>query len=229
MSNRLGTLFALSALASFGLLAPGHAIAGPAPAGSVFFTIDDAGLTSGNPNNIFASLAAGAYITPTSSGITSGNFAGGPIVIVNESLSTLGSVDDTFNYADPTPLSLGASVTVNFNIFETNSGPLSDTLSITLTGISSFGQNTQVSLHFLSDNDLLPLSPLANAISITETGAYQELSVASTGLTAFHLRFASDVEPVPLPSAVWSGLALLAGLGAMHFVRRRPKSSISQS
>ena len=232
MSRKPVTLFALSAFATLGLLAPNHAMAG-AVTNAGWVTIDDAGLTSGNPNNILASLGIAGYIAPANpASIGSGAF-NVTSTITNETPTTLGAVDMSFDYLDANPLASGTIVVVNYNIFGPNE-PLSDTLSMTFRGLTPGAANTHVEVHFKSDNEVLSLTQLTgvNTFTITENGAYQDLTTQTngvTGLAGFHLRFASDADPVPLPSAVWSGLALLGGLGAMHFVRRRPKSSISRA
>ncbi len=152
------------------------------------------------------------------------------IFIVNETTATngFGIADVHSDWFATTPYASGAAQTFNFNIYDpaNEGGSLSDTLSITLTGITPVGtdpDNMSMDFHFRSDNlsgsNLLPA--LLGGIGITENGFFQSVNAfLPSQFTAdvnnpFSVAFRSDV--VPEPSAMELGLLSLLSL---PFVRR---------
>ena len=116
----------------------------------------------------------------------------------------------------------GNSVVSNFNFMEPSfeGGGISDTLSITFTGQTRPGGlpgGMSVDLHFRSETESgPPLTELSNGISITETGALQDLS-QYVGFEFFP-QVASDISAVPEPSTM---LLLGSGIVGLIGVRRK--------
>jgi hypothetical protein len=169
------------------------------------------------------------YIVPTDPPTITGPFPlGASAVNTQEAIGTLGAVDMHFEYQDSTPLAPGQVFVVNFDILESPSGPISDTLSVTVTGHAPGGSdmtNTSVDLHFLSDSldGILPPG-LVNPIFITENGLFQDVSQTihdNTGLSDLHVRFASDVVPEPSSLALLAiGLTTVTGYGWRRWKRQ---------
>ena len=137
--------------------------------------------------------------------------------LTNEAPGVLGGADFAFEYfsSDPNAPAPGAQLLHNFNIFEPNSDILSDTLSISIVGHTPTGlddsNNVSVDIHFRSDSsDEIPPIALADAVAISETGAYQ---LVDSGLSDLNVSFRSDVEtPEPLTiSLLGAGLFGVAG------------------
>ena len=146
--------------------------------------------------------------------------------LTNEAPGVLGGADFAFEYFsnDPNAPAPGAQLLHNFNIFEPNSDILSDTLSISIVGHTPTGlndsNNVSVDIHFRSDSsDEIPPIALADAVAISETGAYQ---LVDSGLSDLNVSFRSDVEtPEPLTiSLLGAGLFGVAGTR----LRRRAKT-----
>jgi hypothetical protein len=164
----------------------------------------------------------GGLYNSTGSGITTTPAPGVATAITNEAIGVRGAVDMTFQYTDATPLAVGTSSIVNFNFVEGTT--LSDTLSITFTGISN-SANTSVDLHWRSDSaDEIPPVALPNAHNLNEipfaNGSTDLFSFINTdtGLSGTHVLVNSVPEP---SSVVMLGLGAL-GLGGLVLRRRRP-------
>ena len=107
------------------------------------------------------------------------------IYTVNETAATngFGIVDIHSDWTATTPYAPGAVQTFNFNIFDpaNEGGLLSDTLSMTLTGISPVGgdaDNMSIDFHFRTENlgggNYLPA--LLGGVAITENGLFQSVN-----------------------------------------------------
>ena len=101
--------------------------------------------------------------------------------------------------------------------------PVSDIVVLD-TEIAANGGFESVRLEFDSDFNSPPVpSPNISAITVTETGASQDLSTALHSLP-LQITAVSDLaggEPTPLPASAWAGMALLGGLAAWRIVRGR--------
>jgi len=147
------------------------------------------------------------------------------VFIANETTATngFGIADVHTDWFATTPYASGAAQTFNFNIYDpaNEGGALSDTLSITLTGITPAGtdpDNMSMDFHFRSDNlsggNFLPA--LLGAIAITENGLFQSVNAflpvqfVADPNNPFSAGFRSDV--VPEPNALELGLLSLLSL-----------------
>lgn len=166
-------------------------------------------------------LASAAYvwIDDLTETISAGTDVPGAVMhITQEGVGIWGGADFHFEFlsVDPNRPVPGAFITLSYNILGINPQHLSDTLSITVSGHTPTGgstdqNNVSVDLHFRSDTlDDIPPLPLANGVSIFETGQYQ---LVNSGLGDLLVEFRSEV--VPVPAAVWllgSGLLGLIGV-----------------
>ena len=150
--------------------------------------------------------------------------------ILNETAATngFGIVDIHLEWSATSPFAPGVAQTFNFNIYDpTNEGGgLSDTLSLTLTGITPAGadlDNMSLDLFFRSDSlsETSLLLPLAGGIAIIENGFFQPVDAFLPSdfvldpNSPLSVSFRSDV--VPEPGAFQLGLL---GLVALPFLRR---------
>jgi hypothetical protein len=186
---------------------------------------------------VSGSMFAGLPSTASAASVTINDLTTPVTILVDSSVeqSTLStqsgpeSADAHFAYNDNIPLTNGTSVTLNFNIIGPNE-TLSDTLNIVLTGITPDPAlnfiNTVVDVHFLSDTG--NLLPLANAITLTETGSFQDVSpfiAQASQLSNLSITFASDLsDPSAVVTPVPAALPLFAtGLGALGLLGWRRK------
>jgi hypothetical protein len=128
-------------------------------------------------------------------------------------------------YVSTTPPPVGTVTVLNFNLSEFTGGPISDVLSVTLTGrnpSSSDLNNVSVDLNFRSDGEGGPVIDPLPRVFLVETGAFQDLSdaiVSLGGPSDFHVSVASDAPEVPEPASL-----MLVGTGLV-FVGRKLRSS----
>ena len=127
-----------------------------------------------------------------------------------------------FNSSDPNAPGNGIVIIKNYNIYDPN-GTFSDTLSITITGLTPIAgvsiKPVNVDINFLSDtaDELVLFSALAGGTSMTETGLYQPVS----SLSDLSIQFRSDVSDTPLPAALPLFASGLGALGLLGWSRKR--------
>jgi len=153
----------------------------------------------------------------------------------NETATTngLGMVDIHLEWSATSPFASGTAQTFNFNIYDpTNEGGgLSDTLSLTLTGIPQAGadpDNMSLDLSFRSESlsGASALSPLAGGMAMTENGFFQSVDAflpsdfVTDPTSPLSVSFRSDV--VPEPGAFQLGLMGLVALPCLRRLRVKP-------
>ena len=139
---------------------------------------------------------------------------------VEETANTPGVISASGFYSLANPLTPGASVFSNFNIFEPNSAILSDTLQLVFTGqnptANDFGANMFIDATFHSDSLNGIISPLTGEVNeLIETGDIQTASTAF-GVT---VQFASDVDATTPEPGTFALMGL--GLAGAAWLRRR--------
>jgi hypothetical protein len=176
----------------------------------------------------FAPLVANAAfirisdITNTLSGTS--DFSGSPPFIITSGPETV-TFTGVFTSTDPSRPAVGASSHFNVNFRPGLPSPctneltpipcLSDTLAVTLTGVT--GGNVRVDVTFISDPTVGPLSPALP--DIIEDGSFQgirpliDLEVSARSDCLEGLTFCVQA---PGPASLWLLGVALAGLGLMR-------------
>jgi len=132
--------------------------------------------------------------------------------------------EESFGFALPVINSTIASpFNVFFNFYDQDGVTVSDNLHL-------FNSTDNTTIQFNVGNDTdggPPLGPLlcCNVTNLIETGDYQTvLQFTATNGDNYLVQFRSDVDPTPLPAAVWLFGSVVAGAAGVGRWRKRQKN-----